>query len=632
MNKKVLLLIIAFLTIIPCSIKAYEGIENYYIEATVSDNGDLNVKEYFSLTGEFNGFERIINYKNNNAPKFDGSAESFGGSDIYNADDIILNRIMAVDKVSSIDFDSINGTNFSKVPYASSGEFGKYTVTNKGNGYAYKIFNPSSYNKAFYIEYTLKNIAVVHNDVAEIGWNIFTELSEYVNNLEVIINIPNNDSDLRAWGHGPIIGNVELIDNDKIKLTINGLNAYDPVDTRFVFSKGVVNNSTKFSNYDAMDNILSYEKKQADIANKERKQAKFKYNLISYGLNGIKTIMLFVLIIIIYKTYKKHDKEYKSEFIGKYFRDFPANYGPETVGYLFNRRIGNNDMSASLLNLIYKKKISFEEINKKDYLLKYNGDISNLNEAEIRLIKFIFGNNESASEIKLSDIKAKAKKYDDFISGYETWRHVALGIAEKESFYENKTSVKTKGILYSILGVFVCVFSFGYPVLNLEGLCQFISILGIFAFISSLIYFISFTKKTIKGQNDYTKWKGLKNYLNDFSRFDEKDLPEINLWEKYLVYAVSLGCADKLSKTMEIKLKTMQDVNGNIGDMMLDYHYFRSITYLNRTVNTTVNKSVSSAYSARQVANSNSSSSGGFGGGFSAGGGSFGGGGGGGRF
>ena len=34
----------------------------------------------------------------------------------------------------------------------------------------------------------------------------------------------------------------------------------------------------------------------------------------------------------------------------------------------------------------------------------------------------------------------------------------------------------------------------------------------------------------------------------DFGRMDTKDLPEIVLWEKYLAYAVTLGCADKLAK------------------------------------------------------------------------------------
>ena len=40
----------------PVFVKAY-GIENYYIDASLTKTGDLVVQEYFNLNGEFNGFE-----------------------------------------------------------------------------------------------------------------------------------------------------------------------------------------------------------------------------------------------------------------------------------------------------------------------------------------------------------------------------------------------------------------------------------------------------------------------------------------------------------------------------------------------------------------------------------------------
>ena len=68
----------------------------------------------------------------------------------------------------------------------------------------------------------------------------------------------------------------------------------------------------------------------------------------------------------------------------------------------------------------------------------------------------------------------------------------------------------------------------------------------------SLIYFATYTKRTKEGNEEYLKWIGLKNFMNDSGKMDVKELPEVRLWEKYLVYAVSLGCASKLAKTMKI--------------------------------------------------------------------------------
>ena len=128
----------------------------------------------------------------------------------------------------------------------------------------------------------------------------------------------------------------------------------------------------------------------------------------------------------------------------------------------------------------------------------------------------------------------------------------------------------------------------------------------------------------------YKKWKAFRNFLSDFGRFDEKELPEITLWEKYLVYAHILGCAKNLEKQMKFKIKeiypddnvpTMMDFY--IMDRMMDANIARSIT-------STVHSAVSASNST--IASSTASSIGGSGGGFSGGGGSFGGGGGSGSF
>ena len=68
----------------------------------------------------------------------------------------------------------------------------------------------------------------------------------------------------------------------------------------------------------------------------------------------------------------------------------------------------------------------------------------------------------------------------------------------------------------------------------------FINIVVIISAIGSLIYFATITKRTKEGQDHYLKWMGLNRFLKDFGKFKTRDLPQIELWEKYLVYAVVL--------------------------------------------------------------------------------------------
>ena len=59
--KKLKILLIAIFLFIPAKVLGY-GIENYYVNATVEKNGDLEVEEYFEMNGDFNGMERIIHF------------------------------------------------------------------------------------------------------------------------------------------------------------------------------------------------------------------------------------------------------------------------------------------------------------------------------------------------------------------------------------------------------------------------------------------------------------------------------------------------------------------------------------------------------------------------------------------
>lgn len=126
-------------------------------------------------------------------------------------------------------------------------------------------------------------------------------------------------------------------------------------------------------------------------------------------------------------------------------------------------------------------------------------------------------------------------------------------------------------------------------------------------------------------------WMAHKKFLEDFSRFDEKELLEVPFWDKYLVYATVLGCADNLSKQMKIKMATMSENGTNPYPY---YMYNNDFTYIGYAVSNSISNSVNQAISSSRssIAASSSSSGDGFSGGSIGGGGSFGGGGGGGRF
>ena len=247
-----------------------------------------------------------------------------------------------------------------------------------------------------------------------------------------------------------------------------------------------------------------------------------------------------------------------------------------------------------------------------------------LTELEKNIRKFLvktYGDDNKFNLSKLETVNDSQVKAREFLDKFNYWKNKTEINALKEGFYEDTGSKKTLLILFSFIP-FIMIFMY----IEYNPLVLILALLGVI-----FMFYVGFSSKKTKNGNDlYRKWNSLKNFMKDFGNFKEKELPEIALWEKYLVYAHVFGLAEELRKQMEVKVPNIDDYSNG----MSSYDYMRLNNAINRSVTTTVNAAIFSA--SAKIAESSSSSGGGFGGGFSGGssGGGFSGGGGsgGGRF
>ncbi len=615
--KKKLLFLILFL--FPINVFA-DGADKYYIEANVLSNGDMEVKELKILEGTYNGIETILKFDNNDK-LFTGIKSDFGGSSIYNASNLVDLRVYGVN-YDSKDYSLINSQNkteFDLVYDANASEYGVYT--NYYNNL--KIFMPSSYRQASLVTYTLKDVVVIHNDVAEIAWDfIGADYKEVINELIIKINLPDNSNELRVFSHGPLTGINSINSKKQVEASYTNFGPNRAIDVRVVFDKEVVPFATKKSNIDGLSNILDYENEMANKANQQIEEAQKMVDYASWYT--ILSSAFFIIMGIFY--YLKYDKEVKTNFNSEYNREFIEDYNVEVIDYLMKKEITPNAMSSSIMNLVYKKIIKVEKfnenLNKSMYVFTKLGDSDN--ESEKILLKFLFdkvGNGTSFTDYDLKAYAKSTKTYEEFNNSYTNWEDSVKSVGEAQNFWEE--GKKFFIIAIAITSIMV-MFSFAQPVGWIPLL-----IIGIVFHIIFIVYVLSSRKRTAHGADHYAKWNAFKNFLNDFGRFQEKELPEIILWERYLVYATIFGLANKVQKAMNVKIQEMHYENSTIGG----FNYFDYIM-INNMINRSVNTAVRSAtQTAAQVAASQRASSGGFGGGSSFGGGGFGGGGsGGGRF
>ena len=147
--------------------------------------------------------------------------------------------------------------------------------------------------------------------------------------------------------------------------------------------------------------------------------------------------------------------------------------------------------------------------------------------------------------------------------------------------------------------------------------------LGIIAtmIISTMLGIISIAKKLVltkrinpytqNGVNEIEAWKGLKKYMEHYSLINEKEVLEIEIWERFLVYATAFGIADKVIEQLKIAYPNFEEITGTNYSMM----YLMMNTDFNNSFSSAISSSMSSAYS------SGSGSGGGFSGGGGGGGG-----------
>lgn len=623
--KKIFYFSLLFIMLIPLKISAANTyIDDYYIDITIKENGDALVKELFTYKGKFNGAFKTLSYDT----AYSGNSNSFVDESLYSPLGIELLEIKEIKVDHNINFDYLyhEGTPFTRNDSAAVGSSGYYSVTQNYKQYTYKIFNPGTY-KGFYIEYILKDVVINHQDVSEIWLNILRKNPDYIKHLEIVVNLPGNKEILRSWSHGLLTGTIDIVDSEKVLFTVDDVIEKSDVDVRLAFDNYI--DSSKKTDVLALDKIVDYETILAEKANAEREEnrkileayeKKEKRKALIFNCLGC--LWLLGLPFLVKFIYKNYDKEYISGFKGKYFRDIPNDNNPALVGYLVNKKVSTEDLSATILNLINKKKIDFTKVDKNDYQFSLV-DSTDLDEMESLVIDLVF---DGKTEQKLSAFKKKAKSgYNEFLLKYNLWNGRALRKANEKNYFESKVWVKSISIFYSLLGLCLLVLLNTY-------VNKIIAILIIILGFISLIYFSSYTKRTREGNEEYLKWIGLKNFMNDFGKMDIKELPEVRLWDKYLVYAVTLGCASKLAKTMKIKIQEINDTNMlNIVQTSNFTNHLFLITDMNRAITSSVNSAVSSAKSietSKSISSSPNSSGGGYGGGFSSGGGFSGGGGG----
>ncbi len=186
----------------------------------------------------------------------------------------------------------------------------------------------------------------------------------------------------------------------------------------------------------------------------------------------------------------------------------------------------------------------------------------------------------------------------------DNFRQASTALVEKGGYFDLNIDKKSM-YLVSILA-----FSAGF-------LMVFFPLLGLPVFLSGFVclYMTIRTKSySQKGVNHYALWSAFKRFLDDLTLMDEKTLPELAMWDEYLVYAVAFGIGKKV-------LKALPDIYPDFYESDFYRYSYIHVFYHHHRVNFSSMDHLTSMSSALATAAHYRANSSGSGGSFSSGGG-----------
>ena len=591
--------------------KFYEE-QELQVEARLLPNGDMRVKEtrVMAFHGGFSRYRRQI------------PAKGFGEM-----------RILRVAE-SAIDYQRVSAANGRPV--------GKYIFTT-GREAGSEVYNVELYFAAkdeartFVIEYLITDAVKVHADTAEFYWQfIGRKRSVDIGRMTVSLDLPPGAraDEIRVWGHGPLRGEVRKISATQLGWQTTDLPKSRFLEGRVTFPARLVPQAKVLTGRTALPGIVAEEQRWADErAAEQRKNWAILAASAGIGLVGC---------LAAWWIYRRYGRKYRGPLELDYYRELPGDYSPAEAGYLVELgSLKPQAVSASIMDLARRGYLRLESATTpeaKDVLVRrLRAPDDKLRPHELQLLDFLFrqvGQGQTTvwfSALKIFR-KAEQQAMADFVTAFRS--EVAGSVAAMGYFEVFQTGRKIgKAVFYIGLAGVVGFYTYKLFAPMLAAM----TVTGAF-----LLVWWQSRSLTQPGQWQYDQWQAFRRFLKDFSNLDRAQLPQLILWEHYLVYATALGVATEVIRQLPVVYPELSRPDSQFGYYWGGMHHSRydadgghSSSFAGLAsvseIMSSLDDSWSSAVSGLGSAGGGSSDSGGGGdgGGFSGGGGDGGGGGGG---
>jgi len=520
---------------------------------------------------------------------------------------------------------------------------GTFYVKDQGNKYYIKWFYRSSTQKIFDFKYRIENAVTKQRDTDEIYWQFIGtawEIDQGKVTARLIIPWGIEGMGIKAWGHGPINGVVNIPNNKEVIWKSSRVKAGERFEGRVIvplgtFSGGETGNKSKAD-------IEKEENKYIEetVTKVSNLQKIGKGLSIAVGIVLLWGIWKFIKQIQIFFKYHKDGKLPQVNLSGRIWEP-PSEIDPAQVEQLLTgkKELTPKAFVASILGLINRGFYKIERGTEKErFIFKkypyYLVTVANKNTPsgiEEKIINFLNRLPDLGGKIKMSEIPKWCQKHQETsYNFFKSLREITLKENLNEGYFDAE-SHKQKGRwnwdkigpILAFIGV--GIFGFAAGPATLSPLLMGIGTLGILFLVFYMVMLSLIQKfgekRTAKGAEEAAKWLAFKKHLKEYNQTVKSPIDSVILWEKYLVYGTVLGISMKVLSELPVKFNQQEAivVGNHWGGMhtqgSFSSSFSRNFGSIGRSINTSFSRSYSRSFGASGVGGGGGFSGGGGGGG-----------------
>lgn len=461
-----------------------------------------------------------------------------------------------------------------------------YVETKTSNAVKEKVYYPVRENDKLVVtyQYVLKGLVTNWDDVAEINWRPISDWDVDLDKAKLVIKLPKKSpKQLKGWVHSRAKGDVKL---DKAQGEVIAMSDTVSADESLEIHMYFDSNQTPL-------NQLRRSGKRAKLINQQEAAIVVKHNRFVFWMMIIAFLVspiLFVIVLFIVfwqnkkVRYQQNLANQKSGTTGEpvHIFDLPNDLGPALIAErLAEKSDDAKIVVATLLDLVARHKITmtYQDMKRPDEITYQVTDENGLQPFELSFVRMIFGKNRDL--VCHGDFKKKQSPVSKSIRKRIGAFKQALAKAEQQTRIVDKIATqKATDAKTMVLGGLIVLSVISAVVLGIIADQTQVSSIWAIIVIESVVALVTLlltaTQKTIfftvpDGMQEQWQWQGIKKMLHDIAHLQDKQVLDVQLWDKILAYAVIFGEAKNVANQMKIWAK---DMDWNTDNTLLFVPYY----------------------------------------------------------